>query len=92
MASSGLLFLFYFSLFMIQVVSDLTGPIVVEDVIYENINDDDAKKDLKYRRLIFQRAESLVQSEALLSTKASIETEKNKNKKACMFVLLHSIQ
>lgn len=72
-------------------MSDLTGPIVVEDVIYDKINDEGDKKGLKYSRLIFQRAESLVQSEALLATKASIEKAKGTKKKACMFVKLHSV-
>lgn len=73
-------------------MSDLTGPIVVEDVVYETINNDGANKGHKYRRLIFQRAESLVQSEALLSTKESGETVKETKQGACMFVELHSIQ
>ncbi|KAJ4846031.1 hypothetical protein Tsubulata_002546 [Turnera subulata] len=53
-----------------QVASSLTGPIVVEDVIYENVDSDLSHimpaRDLVFRRLVFQRAESLVQSEALL--------------------------
>lgn len=49
----------------------MTGPIVIDDVIYEEIDDDlnhlFPSKDLIFRRLTFQRSESLVQSEALLS-------------------------
>ncbi|XP_042059223.1 eEF1A lysine and N-terminal methyltransferase-like [Salvia splendens] len=52
-----------------QVESDLTGLIIVDDVIYEAINKDDPYKGHKYRRLIFERSENLVQSEALLSSK-----------------------
>ncbi|XP_057783661.1 uncharacterized protein LOC131001316 [Salvia miltiorrhiza] len=51
-----------------QVTSDLTGPIIVEDVIYEAINKNDPYKGHKYRRLTFERTENLVQSEVLLST------------------------
>ncbi|KAL3828407.1 hypothetical protein ACJIZ3_017209 [Penstemon smallii] len=54
-----------------QVTSDLTGPVVVDDVVYEEIDDDlnhlFPSKDLIFRRLTFQRSENLVQSEALLS-------------------------
>ncbi|GKV28678.1 hypothetical protein SLEP1_g37697 [Rubroshorea leprosula] len=54
-----------------EVTSSFTGPIVVEDVIYENIDDDInrifSSRDLTFRRLIFQRTEGLVQSEALLT-------------------------
>ncbi|XP_022146935.1 methyltransferase-like protein 13 [Momordica charantia] len=54
-----------------QGTSSLTGSIVVEDVIYEHVNGDAShifpSGDLIFRRLIFQRTESLVQSEALLT-------------------------
>ncbi|KAI3459692.1 hypothetical protein Pfo_016355 [Paulownia fortunei] len=69
-----------------QVTSALTGPIVVDDVIYERIDDDlnsqFPSKDLIFRRLTFQRSESLVQSEALLSTEGSdgISSEVDKKK------------
>ncbi|XP_022761871.1 methyltransferase-like protein 13 isoform X1 [Durio zibethinus] len=46
--------------------SSLTGPIVIEDVVYENA-DGDVNRSLPFRRLIFRRTESLVQSEALLT-------------------------
>ncbi|KAG8083267.1 hypothetical protein GUJ93_ZPchr0015g6607 [Zizania palustris] len=52
---------------MRQVSSEITGPMVVEDVVYENTDADQslmAKK--KFRRLIFKRNSCLVQSEALL--------------------------
>ncbi|XP_021836682.1 uncharacterized protein [Spinacia oleracea] len=58
-----------------EVTSKLTGPVVVEDVIYENVDDHLASvcpsKEPVFRRLIFQRTESLVQSEALLINKRS---------------------
>ncbi|KAL8026597.1 hypothetical protein ABFX02_14G038600 [Erythranthe guttata] len=70
-----------------QVTSALTGPIIVDDVIYQQVDDydDDLKcdpsKDLIFRRLTFQRSQSLVQSEALLSKEGSNaisrETEEN---------------
>lgn len=54
-----------------QGTSSLTGSIVVEDVIYENVSGDASRifpsGDLIFRRLVFQRTESLVQSEALLT-------------------------
>ncbi|KAL8486884.1 hypothetical protein ACS0TY_023540 [Phlomoides rotata] len=54
-----------------QVTSAVTGPIVVEDVVYQEIDDGDVFSGCKYRRLTFKRTENLVQSEALLSTKGS---------------------
>lgn len=76
-------------LWLIQVTSFLTGPIVVDEVIYENLDDYDddlncksESQDLVFRRLTFQRSHSLVQSEALLSTEGSdgmsSEVEENK--------------
>lgn len=54
-----------------KVISSLTGSIIVEDVVYENVADDVSRpfpsSDLIFRRLVFQRAEGLVQSEALLT-------------------------
>ncbi|KAK4433816.1 eEF1A lysine and N-terminal methyltransferase [Sesamum alatum] len=68
-----------------QVTSALTGPIVVDDVIYEKIDDDlnhrFSSKDLIFRRLTFQRTESLVQSEALLLTEGSNGTSSEAEKK-----------
>ncbi|KAL6185703.1 hypothetical protein ACLB2K_041830 [Fragaria x ananassa] len=58
-----------------QVTSSITGPIIVEDVIYETDNGDISRilpsRDLTFRRLVFQRSEGLVQSEALLSEEGS---------------------
>ncbi|KAK9933113.1 hypothetical protein M0R45_020321 [Rubus argutus] len=58
-----------------QVSSSITGPIIVEDVIYEADNGDISRilpsRDLTFRRLVFQRSEGLVQSEALLSEEGS---------------------
>ncbi|KAL7119335.1 hypothetical protein ACP275_02G056500 [Erythranthe tilingii] len=50
-----------------EVTSALTGTIVVEDVIYKEQSD--VPKDSIFRRLYFRRTETIVQSEALLSTK-----------------------
>ncbi|CAN6722656.1 unnamed protein product [Malus baccata var. baccata] len=58
-----------------QVTSTITGPIIVEDVIYETVDGDISRilpsRDLTFRRLVFQRSEGLVQSEALLSEEGS---------------------
>ncbi|XP_044500497.1 eEF1A lysine and N-terminal methyltransferase [Mangifera indica] len=70
-----------------QVLSSLTGPIIVEDVIYENVDADISRlwpsEALKFRRLVFQRSQGLVQSEALLMKDVSChktvgETERKK--------------
>ncbi|XP_052189283.1 uncharacterized protein LOC127799356 isoform X2 [Diospyros lotus] len=69
-----------------QVTSPLTGPIIVDDVVYEkvdgNFNNLFPSKDLVFRRLTFQRMECLVQSEALLTQEGSqkilCETEQKK--------------
>lgn len=53
-----------------QVSSPFTGTIVIDDVVYSDADNDISEilpgKDLRFRRLIFQRNDSLVQSEALL--------------------------
>ncbi|GFY81622.1 S-adenosyl-L-methionine-dependent methyltransferases superfamily protein [Actinidia rufa] len=62
-------------LITLQVTSPLTGPIVVDDVVYEIVDNDISRlfpsKDLIFRRLTFQRMEGLVQSEALLTKEGS---------------------
>lgn len=65
-----------------QATSEITGPMVVEDVVYENVDGDQSCKSEKmFRRLIFKRSSGLVQSEALLiRDPPSDETDKkNKN-------------
>lgn len=69
----------------------------MEDVIYEDIQNDDPYKGHKYRRLTFERTENLVQSEALLSTKSDSRSSSSPGDGliflcACVFVWLHSIQ
>ncbi|KAL6342807.1 hypothetical protein AAG906_016642 [Vitis piasezkii] len=58
-----------------QVTSTLTGLITVEDVVYENVDGNVShlvpSKALLFR-LTFQRAEGLVQSEALLTRKEAL--------------------
>lgn len=53
----------------------MTGNIIVEDVIYENVNDHGIgpfpPKDSMFRRLTFERNLGLVQSEALVSKEGS---------------------
>ncbi|XP_021593869.1 eEF1A lysine and N-terminal methyltransferase isoform X2 [Manihot esculenta] len=71
---------------LLKVTSSLTGTIIVEDVVYENVDGDVSRlfpsKDLIFRRLIFQRTEGLVQSEALLtrdeSSPKAVEMERKK--------------
>ncbi|KAL3003456.1 hypothetical protein AAZX31_08G108500 [Glycine max] len=71
-----------------KVTSSLTGSIIVEDVIYENVDSEVScifpSGELMFRRLVFERAANLVQSEALLKdeqlpTKLVSETGKKKN-------------
>ncbi|XP_068665189.1 uncharacterized protein [Aristolochia californica] len=54
-----------------QVTSPTTGQVTVEDVIYENGDDNGrrslSQKDVIFRRLTFQRSLDLVQSEALVT-------------------------
>lgn len=54
----------------------MTGPIIVEDVTYESIDEDSRcispSEDPIFRRLIFHRTEGLVQSEALLTKQGSL--------------------
>lgn len=49
----------------------MTGPIIVEDVVYEKADRDASglleSENLIFRRLTFKRTEGLVQSEALLT-------------------------
>ncbi|CAL5214091.1 unnamed protein product [Lathyrus oleraceus] len=69
-----------------QTTSPLTGSIIVEDVVYENVDSEVScifpSQELMFRRLVFERAANLVQSEALLidehSTKLVGETVKRK--------------
>ncbi|KAL2343358.1 hypothetical protein Fmac_004643 [Flemingia macrophylla] len=71
-----------------KVTSSLTGSIIVEDVIYENVYSEVScifpSRELVFRRLVFERAANLVQSEALmkdeqLRTKLVTETGRKKN-------------
>uniref|UniRef100_F6GWD0 Methyltransferase type 11 domain-containing protein n=1 Tax=Vitis vinifera TaxID=29760 RepID=F6GWD0_VITVI len=73
---------------LIMVTSTLTGLITVEDVVYENVDGKVShlvpSKALLFRRLTFQRAEGLVQSEALLTREGGTqkivsETERKKS-------------
>ncbi|KAL2530193.1 S-adenosyl-L-methionine-dependent methyltransferase superfamily protein [Forsythia ovata] len=68
-----------------KATSALTGPIIVDDVIYEKIDDDLSHRipfnDVMFRRLIFQRSEGLVQSEALLLREGPHETQIDIEKK-----------
>ncbi|KAF7837007.1 methyltransferase-like protein 13 [Senna tora] len=58
-----------------QVTSSLTGLIIVEDIVYENVNNEVSRtlpsRDLVFRRLVFERAANLVQSEGLLKEEQS---------------------
>ncbi|KAK9138331.1 hypothetical protein Sjap_008925 [Stephania japonica] len=54
-----------------QVTSPMTGQITVEDVIYEKVDGSlsgsNSSKEMKFRRLVFQRNLGVLQSEALLT-------------------------
>jgi hypothetical protein len=66
---------------ILKVTSEITGPMVVEDVVYENVDGDQSCMSEKmFRRLIFKRNSSLVQSEALLISDPPCEETDNKNK------------
>jgi len=80
--------LYHLCLCVLQVTSSLTGSIIVEDVIYENVDSEVScifpSRELVFRRLVFERAANLVQSEALLKdeqspTKLVSETGRKKN-------------
>ncbi|KAL0920954.1 hypothetical protein M5K25_007974 [Dendrobium thyrsiflorum] len=67
-----------------QAASKTTGPIIVEDVMYDNIaeginSNHIGSENKRFRRLVFERSSGLVQSEALLILKPrsnSIEADK----------------
>lgn len=70
-----------------KVTSAITGPIIVEDVIYENAESEKTSvvpsEKKMFRRLTFERSLGLVQSEALLTMEESsntpYETERKKS-------------
>ncbi|RAL48243.1 hypothetical protein DM860_005667 [Cuscuta australis] len=68
-----------------EVTSPLTGPITVDDVIYEhteeNITHLFSSANIIFRRLTFQRTQSLVQSEAVLTREASQTNRPGKDQK-----------
>ncbi|XP_054805019.1 uncharacterized protein LOC129308061 isoform X2 [Prosopis cineraria] len=77
-----------------QVTSSLSGPIIVEDVVYENVDNNIShvlpSSNLMFRRLVFERAANLVQSEAILKEEQSPskligETEKKKTSSASKY-------
>lgn len=63
----------------------MTGPVIVDDVIYENVDDDVISlfpsKELIFRRLTFERSMGLVQSEALLTGEGCKNTVNEKEQK-----------
>ncbi|KAM7488899.1 hypothetical protein LguiB_026383 [Lonicera macranthoides] len=68
-----------------QVSSALTGPIIVDDVVYEKVDDDLVSlfpsKELVFRCLTFQRSEGLGQSEALLTREGCQNVASGKEQK-----------
>jgi hypothetical protein len=63
---------FFFSVnFSLQAASKITGPIIVEDVVYETPDGDNNSSSTTegpmYRRLVFERSAGLIQSEAFLT-------------------------
>jgi hypothetical protein len=71
---------------VLQTTSPLTGSVIVEDVVYENADDEISSifpsRELMFRRLVFERAANLVQSEALLTTKLVGEKKTNSSSKS----------
>ncbi|KQJ82212.1 methyltransferase-like protein 13 isoform X2 [Brachypodium distachyon] len=66
-----------------EVTSEITGPMVVEDVVYESVDGDQSCMSEKmFRRLVFKRSSGLVQSEALLIRESPSDETDNKNKKS----------
>lgn len=63
----------------------MSGPVIVEDVVYENVDVDVSRllpsRELIFRRLIFERTESLVQSEALVTKEGSEKINQIERKK-----------
>lgn len=65
----------------LKVTSEITGPMVVEDVLYENVDGDQSCMSEKmFRRLIFKRSSGLVQSEALLIRESPSDETDSKTK------------
>ncbi|KAL6652731.1 hypothetical protein ACP70R_011656 [Stipagrostis hirtigluma subsp. patula] len=66
-----------------EATSEITGPMVVEDVVYENVDaDQNFMSEKIFRRLIFKRSSGLVQSEALLIKDPLSDEADKKNKNA----------
>lgn len=63
-----------------QAVSKITGPIIVEDVVYESPDEENNSSSTSegpvYRRLVFERSAGLVQSEAFLTREGKAEQDK----------------
>lgn len=59
----------------LQVNSIITGPILIEDVIYEDesLGIPNSEGHIIFRRLIFERSPGLVQSEALLTKECKLD-------------------
>ncbi|KAG2565624.1 hypothetical protein PVAP13_7NG121000 [Panicum virgatum] len=66
-----------------EATSEITGRMVVEDVVYENADGDQGSMPEKmFRRLMFGRSSGLVQSEALLIRDPHSDETDKKNKNA----------
>jgi hypothetical protein len=65
-----------------KVTSEITGPMVVEDVVYENVADQNSTSEKMFRRLVFKRSSGLVQSESLLIRDFPSDDTEKKNKSA----------
>ncbi|KAF3323675.1 methyltransferase-like protein 13 isoform X1 [Carex littledalei] len=63
-----------------KAVSKITGPIIVEDVVYESPDEENNSSSTTegpvYRRLVFERSAGLVQSEAFLTREGKTEQDK----------------
>ncbi|KAJ4790958.1 Methyltransferase-like protein 13 [Rhynchospora pubera] len=63
-----------------KAASKITGPVIVEDVVYESPDEDNnsssSTEGLMYRRLVFERSAGLVQSEAFLVREDKADQDK----------------
>jgi hypothetical protein len=67
-------------LFSLQVASEITGPVIVEDVVYESPDEENNSSSTTespmYRRLVFERSAGLIQSEAFLIREGKTDKDK----------------
>lgn len=66
--------------FPYQAASKITGPVIVEDVVYESPDEENNRSSTSegpmYRRLVFERSAGLIQSEAFLTREGKTDQDK----------------